>query len=393
MFTYIIRRLRRRPIIPLAVLGLSLILSFALCLMQHNYEEEERAYHETYTSIPIYVVVTDLSGMYSDDLSIPGFYADVFSGQSLIEPRLSSYLKDVRAKMSCPLAGQYGLFSLQGINHIDLAPELTEDGSVDWAEGYDEGVFTGDEMVCIVPEGLALEMGSSIELTVQSSTIYFRDGEQYRQEYTFSLSIVGQHSGDSRSIYVPYLVVNDAAKRVDNRELSHLSATLADNYALEEFRAMVPGWFAEPDPMGNRSDWSYGSYTYYPNALDINDELLKRAEDTLSASLLINQMASVLVFILSAGAGFFLGFLIIRGSKREISLMRTLGQSGGKIFMGFAAEQLVCVILGTVIGGAAFLWQPTERLCIFVGMYFAGLCAALLVFLNKNLLQGQKEDE
>ena len=390
MFTYIIRRVRRRPLIPIAVLALSLLLSFALCFMQYNYEQEEKAYHETYSSIPVYLNVTDLSGMYTDGLTIPGFYYDVFSGGNMMEPRFFEYLKDVRAEIALDdVSGSGRGFTVRGINH----PELLEETAIIWGEDYDEGIFLMDEMLCIVPADMDLVPGDEILLTVKSQYTYFIDGVEQYETYDYYVTVAGTHNGDRFTLYTPFSTANEMAKWADKRKLYSLRAALADNYAIEEFKELVPAWFAEPDPMGNRTPWSYGIYSYYPNALDIDDELLQRAEDSLAASLLINKMASVLVFVLSAGAGFFLGFLIIRSSKREIALMRTLGQSGAKIFLGLLLEQMVCVLFGTAIGGAAFMWQPSQRLAAFVVMYFAGLCAALTVFLNRNLLQGQKEEE
>lgn len=390
MFTYIIRRVRRRPLIPIAVLALSLLLSFALCFMQYNYEQEEKAYHETYSSIPVYLNVTDLSGMYTDGLTIPGFYYDVFSGDSPVAPRLCEYMKDVRAKLELEASGEGRVFTVCGINHV----ELLGDTLITWGEGYDEDIFRMDEMLCIVPEDMTLAPGDEVLLTVQSKNKYVDTNgvEQYRTR-VYSVTVAGTHNGGMFTLYTPFSTANEMAQWADKRKLYSLSATLADNYAIEEFKELVPAWFAEPDPMGNRTPWSYGIYSYYPNALDIDDELLQRAEDSLAASLLINKMASVLVFVLSAGAGFFLGFLIIRSSKREIALMRTLGQSGAKIFLGLLLEQMVCVLFGTAIGGAAFMWQPSQRLAAFVVMYFAGLSAALTVFLNRNLLNSQKEEE
>lgn len=389
MFTYMIRRARRRPLMPIAILTLCLILSFSLCFMQYNYEQEEKAYHETYSSIPVYVVVTDLSGLYTDGLKIPGFYYDVFTGTSLIEPRLSEYVKDVRAEIRRNIYLDELEMELRSPNHSDMLPDI----NIVWEEGFDESIFAEDAMVCIVPDDMGFVPGDIITLTIFSDyTYYDGTGNAVKASYDSDLTVVGIHNGESNVLYAPFYAGDNLVSRF-NRNLYSLSATLVDNYAIEEFKELVPNWFAEPDPMGNHTSWSYGSYTYYPNALEINDNLLKRAEDTLSASLLISEMASVLVFALSAGAGFFLGFLMIRSCKQELSLMRMLGRSGGSIFFGFAAEQLLCVILGTAIGGAVFMWQPIGRLCIFAGMYSAGLFAALAVFLNRNLLYGQKEED
>ena len=53
----------------------------------------------------------------------------------------------------------------------------------------------------------------------------------------------------------------------------------------------------------------------------------------------------------------------------------------------------MCLAAGILLGGAAFLWQPLQRLMLFGGIYFVGLSIALVIFLCKNLLTTIKEDE
>ena len=100
-----------------------------------------------------------------------------------------------------------------------------------------------------------------------------------------------------------------------------------------------------------------------------------------------------MIFLLSAGAGFLTGFLLVRARKREITLMRTVGASQNKIFAEFAWEQMLCVVLGILLGGSYTLWQPFQNLILFSIIYFSGLAAALIVFLRLNLLNVMKEDE
>jgi len=99
------------------------------------------------------------------------------------------------------------------------------------------------------------------------------------------------------------------------------------------------------------------------------------------------------VFILTAGAGFLTGFLIIRSRKRDIALMRTVGGSNVGVYFCFFLEQMACIILGIIFGGAYNLWQPIDKLLIFALIYIAGLSLALVILLNKNLLTTVKEDE
>ena len=110
-------------------------------------------------------------------------------------------------------------------------------------------------------------------------------------------------------------------------------------------------------------------------------------------SIFLNKFASVIVFILSAGAGFLTGFLIIRSRKREITLMRTVGESNREVYFNFALEQMACAIVGIAFGGAYNLWDPIGQLLIFAVVYYVGLSVALAIFLSKNLLATIKEDE
>ena len=73
--------------------------------------------------------------------------------------------------------------------------------------------------------------------------------------------------------------------------------------------------------------------------------------------------------------------------------MRTLGSSSRAIYGELAGEQMFCVAVGTVLGGSYALWRPVVQLGLFLGIYFLGLSAALLIFLRRNLLITMKEDE
>ena len=84
---------------------------------------------------------------------------------------------------------------------------------------------------------------------------------------------------------------------------------------------------------------------------------------------------------------------MIRSRKKEIALMRTMGTGNLAVFFGMLFEQMACVLLGAAIGGAFSLWQPIQRIGLFVGIYAVGLMIALVVFMSTNLLSSLKEDE
>ena len=127
--------------------------------------------------------------------------------------------------------------------------------------------------------------------------------------------------------------------------------------------------------------------------MDINDENLFSLKDILEKSIKFNRTVTVIIVVLSVISGFLVGFLMIRSRKRDIILMRTVGESNLRVYIALALEQMMCIILGVIIGGAFNLWRPIGNLAAFVVVYLVGLSLSLVIFLNKKLLTSIKEDE
>ena len=176
-----------------------------------------------------------------------------------------------------------------------------------------------------------------------------------------------------------------------------LSATLADNTRLEEFREKASYCFVEPASSDEKLHWGfYVNNTYnefYEHALDINDDALFDLAAILEDSIKFNKTVTVFVVILSVVSGFLVGFLMIRRRKRDIMLMRTVGESNARLYFRFIIEQMICIILGVIVGGAYNRWEPMDKLLIFAIVYFVGLTLALVIFLRSKLLTTVKEDE
>ena len=158
---------------------------------------------------------------------------------------------------------------------------------------------------------------------------------------------------------------------------------------------MDPAQKDEEIPWGmvlyNRSE----EYTnpYYRYAMDINDEHLAELAAILEESIKFNRTVTLIVVVLSVISGFLVGFLMVRRRKRDIMLMRMVGESNARVYVGFALEQMICIILGIVIGGAYYNWNPINNLVIFAVAYFVALSLALVIFMSKKLINNVKEDE
>ena len=286
-----------------------------------------------------------------------------------------------------------------GISNAEVSGDLVVGGKslVNWFDGYGEALLAENGELCIVPEswlGEDMDLSAPVAVELQFQYTPGSFGQSVTYDTSVTLTVVGTHSAPNETVYCPFKQMQRIYSRLGQpAQLDAIQATLIDNDLQEEVREVASAWFAEPNPTGARTPWRYSYYFYYPVALDIDNDILVSAERTLKTSILTNEICAALVFVLSAGASFFVGFLMIRSRKREIGLMRTLGTSNMAVFAEFLLEQVVCVLAGMFIGGACFLWQPLQRLALFAGVYLTGLILALLLFLHTNLLTGMKEEE
>ena len=393
--------LRKIPLYTWAAAVLALIISAVLCILSASNDAEYANFEKARQEVPVTVTVTDPKGEKSTDMDLQGWVADIFSGE--YDWGLAEYLTDVTIKMHQKIEtvnGSAADLRLQGIMSLGSAPEIAPitGSSVTWFDGFDENILLTKEPVCLVPEGFTEDFDPA---TPEQEVMlhFYREWKKTDSmgaiidsgsfSYDCTLTVVGTYRSTvkAQDIYAPYYIARTASTKLGTSPTLHsASATLKDNKTLEEFREVAYKYFLEPgpdaDPQGLRV---YG--------LKIEIGSLHKAEAVLNNSLTINRISTYLVFILSAGAGFFLGFLMIRSRKREIILMRTLGKPNARIYLEFSLEQMLRVLLGVAIGGAFFLWKPLDWLGWFVLIYFVGLSAALILFLNSRLITNMKEDE
>lgn len=403
MIKRVIRRGMREPLPCIATVLLSAVLAVILCFLHQSQKEEQQNFENTYDATPITFEITWLNGnRLNNSAAASGHMADIlpelFLGTSRHEPEFDDLITDLKIRMSytgslwlvseedgeLDLAGENQ--KIVGITSSKIAKETYPDfgQTILWYEGYDESVFKSELFVCVAPS--SFEGVGEVVMTFSSG----------REAYSCTLKIAGVYPGDeSFALYCPYAVMERIYAGVNEpKVVEHLSGRLADNDDLERFRERASKWFAAPNPLGEPTPWENNmGYETYPLAIDINDSLLRDLGSDLRNSITVNRIAAALVFLLSAGAGFLTGFLVIRARKREIALMRTLGTSNVTVFLELETEQILCVGAGVLIGGSYSLYGPVAQLCIFAGMYITGLAVALLVFLNSNLLATVKEDE
>ena len=384
---YVWKHIFRKPLAALAVLCFGAVITLSLCGLQKAQAEALVQYQEVFRNVKVDCRVTNLTGSQSENLHIfPALYSQFLDSGT----PLGALVENVQIKATTDITWNGETYTLVGLNTTQADRNLLpENGcTIFWNEGYGEGIFSGDEAVCLVSVELEKELKKA---ELDAFPLHLEAGIPQFQDYDGELALAGTYQGsNNRCIYCPWDTYVAMAKAVGcGEEANALSATLRDNNRLSQLREEASRYLAQPDPNAAGLDM-VGEYYL---ALDINDYQLTQAKTNLENSMTVIRIGTALVLALSAGAGAFVGFLIIRNRKREIVLMRIVGTRDGRIFGSFALEQLLCVVLGVVLGGAAFLWQPLGQLLLFVVIYALGLTLALLVFLRKNLMATMKEDE
>lgn len=391
MLRHVWIRIKRKPLLSAAIFLFAAVIALALCGLRNGNEKAQEHYNEIYDTIKVRCTVTSLDGAQSDQLLISqGMIALFTGGDPLVPTDLQELLEDVQIKGSLKFRWNSVTYTLTGITSTDIEPGLwPENRAIFWKENADSGFFLGNGMECIIPSSLQEKLQEA-DLPTDVFPLHI-DGDAYLRDFDGELTVLGVYEGkNSKTLYCPWDTYVSITEAMGNGLMAEaLHATLRSNRDLPLLRKTAAQYFARPDP-GYLGSGTAGDYYL---ALDINDSPLIQAKTDLENSMAVNRIAAGLILALSAAAGALIGFLMIRNRRREIALMRTMGTPDSRIYFGFAAEQMLFAVLGAAAGGSVFRWDPASWLILFVCVYFAGLSAALLLMLRRNLLTAIKEDE
>lgn len=390
----------------------AVIIALALCGLNAANESELADYETACHATPVKVTLMTTKTQNAYDLGAFGAITDLFTVERFSRFTPLKYLENLQ--FMCNLNPAYinsrlntVTMRFSGMTSEANPPELSDrmECRITWEEGYDYRVFDDPEtMYVLLPEnhglsdyapdtpGFQIMVGFTNRVMVgyKDSSYGSQQGEPLYEflchEVIATAAGTYANSVESNTVFCSFQPLQDAASAIhQSLALDHISATLISNDEAADLREMANQWFADP---GDSATFMGKDY-----ALDIDTGVLDNLKAALENSMTINRICTMLVFLLSTGAGFFLGFLMIRSRKREIILMRTLGKPNPWIFRDLAWEQMHSILLGTALGGSVFRWRPLTRLSLFVLLYFAGLSLALMIFLNSRLLTTIKEEE
>lgn len=395
-----LRIMARRRFKSLVVLAVSLVLVLFINMYAETISKHQATLTELYENIEVAGHITSADGTKLDDLGIEGDVIQRLEDSGFIGQAL--YTRNLRCITGPwqplePAAIHTMLFNapkLVGATEIAAITSFSYQQAAlpTFLEGYDEGLFASEEMVCIVSEDFLdiynLQLGDELQLTVveYSSRIL----QEYRHG-TVSLQVVGTYPSSNyiAPLYCPWAIMEDIYQDLDLPLIwDSASFILLNTQELDEFKVLLGQMGFVSGDAGRR-----------PGQEDklgfiINDDILTAATSSVGGYIQLSRILYPIIYLLCAGIGFIVSYLLVRLRKPEFAIMRSLGTSRGGGFLLFFVEQALLAAAGTVLGIMVTLAlsqgiTTTQMLSVagYLVLYLVGTAIAITTLNRVNVIQ------
>lgn len=276
------------------------------------------------------------------------------------------------------------------------APEFfyTDPPEIRWLEGYDldamksfsYGLDITDpaapldfaampEGICLAPEAFLEERGLALGDTVliNGSAILRMGRYDSLIGLPYRVRIVGTFRGEDgkNTLYAPLSLLPS----VQEEEVYHsVSCVLHNTVELSRFKDELAGLgFSEINEFQGDRHW-----------VIIDDTALNDTVTSLRQHIAYLSLLYPVVLVLAVGMGFVVAYLLTRGRKQELAIMRSMGESPRRIFSSFFLEQVLLCLPGG-LAGLVTVWLLEGGLsgfqlwnaAVFALCYLAGTALAV----------------
>ena len=223
------------------------------------------------------------------------------------------------------------------------------DYELDFAEGYDESFFAGDDPWAVVLDTFAEENGieSGDQLTFPVYTHIYHDDESisYGLIGSLTLTVVGLYHSEvyPQTMLVPvaWLHKECEARGVDFY-YNNVGATLKDTLEINQFKQSIPDIpFLGPDP---RSKDMHSGATICV----CDEEYINKAE-VFGQNLMMFKRFQIPFFVLAVGLIVLAIFLIMRSSRRDIAIACSMGRPKALCTLSCFLAALFAELVGCVL--------------------------------------------
>lgn len=415
----IAKRIKHNIVKGLALSALLGFLAWFICLFNGFITQKQAEIDHAYEALPVSVVISNLQGSQTDDLLISEdvidyFISDTYHYLGQTEPvAFSSYVKDVLIKSTL-----YYTISINdesdtvtnskpenqkivGITSTAAEPKLdaTEGVAIHYFVPESDKRFASGQPVCIVSESLLQSIEKSgngkynIVLQVHTSP----DAGEAK---ILSVEIIGYYTRDDNTIYCSWNAVAEIQNLLSGEIIADsLSATIADNRKIDDFKLLLQRHFAEVNPTGELTEVPNAPVlSYFRYAATVQDQLLRQTVNNLNQNMKTLQRLLPLIVVLALAIAFFAGFLFVHVQKKPLAIARSLGTPKNRVILMILLENMVWILVGICAYFGLLLVIPmvhNELLyvvvvnCAFmIGSWIAGHMAC-----GKKAQYSLKEDE
>ena len=381
----LLRNKGRTVILLLASAMLAGCMAFYLGNIRANEEAIDRLAQVT----TVRVDVTNSTGEMSAGLNIATIQFDNFVASEYLEHFLygarAAGAYSGKARREEPFTG--GDADIAAINSRDAI--FSDDYVFTFMEGYDEGIFTGDQPVCLVDELFAEENGIAVgdQLTFPIYLHIYEQGGAVRYDPLGDMTLTVVGTNHSTAYPKTFLVPVDwLRKEADARGVKFyyntLSGDLKDPRRLNHFKAGIYDMaFLEPNP---EAQDQFGGAT-----IVVDDEPYITATEPLGQNILLFRQFLAPFFVLVIGLVVLAIFLIMRGARRDMAIACSLGRPRllsalANFLAAFAAQLAGCLlVLPAMVLGAGLSLGGGLLICgAFLLCACLGNCLALALVLR-----------
>jgi len=353
-----LRMLTRRKFKNLAVIGVSLALVLFINMYAESIVKHQAAINDLHAGIEVTGNITSHDGSSLDDLDISGYVIGLLEESGFIAQGL--YTRNLRFLQGPwpqlePVELYLTLVSapkLVGATDIAAISSFASESAElpEYLEGYDQGLFSSKERVCIVSGNFlqenGLELGDKIKLTVAENQKEIKDSYCHG---TVILQIAGVYQSNklyNDPLYCPGEAMQDICREI-GLTLAWDSARfiIANTQQLNHFKALLRrlGFVSLNEVQGEEISEDRRGFI-------INDSILTDATAGVTGYIALSRILYPIIFLLCAGIGFVVSYLLVRLRKPEFAIMRSLGTSRAAGFMTFFLEQALLAVIGAGLG-------------------------------------------
>ncbi len=374
LFTEVKYHLLRGKGRSLLMVCIAALLLGAMGFYLSNIQTNQAALENLAEKIPVAVQIVTRDGKKSSNLNIDKEHVDLLRSGGVKE---ESYIVELagalteEARAQEPFLG--GDTAITGANCLE-ALRLAE-SDLTLADGWDSSFLSGSDAVCVLGEYYAeshgIKPGDTLFLPVYT-VVRTGQGQEYEKLADCEFQVIGLCKG-SLSVLAPADFLRAQADRLDKSfYYSSFRCMVADAVGLDSFKhemADGPTFFFD---IYDSDDFFTG------DALSVEDELFIKTSVKLRENIRVFRAFLIPFFGLVVLLAFLSTFLLLRGSRRDMALARSLGRpkavSGFTHFLAVLAADLI----GALLALPVMLWgvglSPSQAAMI-VGLFL--LCAAV----------------